>query len=134
MNCYNKSMHSFAARFLTRWVANSLGLWLAAELLGGRISFGGDIGVILMAGLMLAFLNMFIKPLLVILSLPALILTLGLFLIVVNGLLVYLVSLLYPPLHITSFGAAVIAALIVGFTNWLVTTILEVKKNENEHL
>ena len=74
---------------------------------------------------MLALVNMFIKPLLIILSLPAVILTLGLFLIVINGVSVWLVSKLYTPLHVGSFWAAMFAGIVIGLINYLVTAILE---------
>ncbi len=118
-------------RFLLRWLGSSLGLWFAAALLSSNISYGNSAGAIIGAGFILAVLNMLIKPVLVIFSLPAIILTLGLFLLVVNGLVVYLASVLYPPLHITSFWAAIVAGIIIGLVNYLVTAILEEKEHDD---
>jgi len=73
----------------------------------------------------LAIVNAIIKPLVVILSLPAILLTLGLFMIIINGLMVLLVSKLYSPLHVTNFFAAIVAGMVIGLVNYLVTTILE---------
>ena len=81
--------------------------------------------VVLIAGLILALVNMFIKPLLIFLSLPALLLTLGLFLLVVNGFTIMIVSWLYSALEITSFGWAIVAGIIVSLVNYLVTRALE---------
>ncbi len=82
-------------------------------------------GVIIIAGLVLAIINTFIKPIVVILSLPAILFSLGLFMIVVNGLMVYLASTLYSGLQISGFGTAMLAGLVIGLVNYLVTAILE---------
>lgn len=112
-------------RFLTRWLVSGLGLFIAAGLLSNSINYQNRIGVIVIAGLLLAIVNILIKPIVVILSLPAILFTLGLFMIVVNGLMVLLVSKLYTPLEITNFWAAVLAGMIIGLVNYLVTAILE---------
>jgi len=114
-------------RFLIRWFVCSLGLWIAAGLLGDGIRYDSRIGVIIMSGLLLAIINTVLKPIVVILSLPAILFTLGLFMIVINGLMVFLVSKLYDPLEISSFGVAVLAGMVIGLVNYLVTTILEDK-------
>lgn len=111
-----------------RWLVSSLGLWIAAGLLGNSISYQDRIGVILVAGLLLAIVNILIKPIVVILALPAILFTLGLFMVVVNGLMVLLVSKLYDPLEITNFWAAILAGMIIGLVNYLVSAILEERK------
>ena len=111
-------------RFLIRWSVCSLGLWIAAGLLSSSISYSSS-GVIVVAGLILAVINVIIKPIVVIFSLPAILLTLGLFMIVVNGFMVYLASKLYAPLHVKNFWAAIFAGMVIGLVNYLVTTILE---------
>lgn len=116
---------SFIYRFLVRWLVCSLGLWIAAGLLNGSVSYGSHISVVIIAGLLLAIINAELKPLLVLASLPAILLTLGLFMLVVNGLTVYIASKLYGPLQISSFGAAILTGLIIGLVNYLVTAILE---------
>lgn len=116
---------SFAYRFLLRWLVCSLGLWIAAGLLSSSVSYGNQIGVVIMAGLLLAALNSLIKPILVLASLPAILVTLGLFMVVINGLTVFLASKLYAPLHVTNFGAAIVTGIIIGLVNYLVTAILE---------
>lgn len=113
------------SRFLVRWFVCALGLWIAAGLLGDRIDYGSKLGVIIIAGLVLALVNTIIRPIVVVLSLPAILLTLGLFMLVVNGLMVLLVSWLYEPLHVTNFWAAMLAGIVIGLVNYLVTTILE---------
>jgi putative membrane protein len=103
----------------------SLGLWIAAGFLRGSIHYGDRISAIIIAGLVLALVNMIIKPVLVIFSLPAIVLTLGLFMVVINGLTVFLASKLYSQLEVTNFWAAIVAGIIIGLVNYLVTAILE---------
>lgn len=123
-------MNSAIVRFLLRWFVCSLGLWIAAGLLGdGRITYNSQVGVIVIAGLLLAVINTIIKPILVILSLPAILFTLGLFMIVINGLTVLLVSALYSPLQVKNFWAAMLAGVIIGLVNYLVTTILDSRQS-----
>ncbi|MCA1807568.1 MAG: phage holin family protein [Actinobacteria bacterium] len=113
-------------RFLIRWGISALGIWVAAALLGGeRIGYDSRIGVIVVAGLILALVNSLIKPVVVILSLPAILFSLGLFMIVVNGLMVLLVGFLYPSLEISSFTTAMLAGMVIGLVNYFVTTLLE---------
>lgn len=113
------------SRFLIRWFVCSLGLWVAAGLLGQRITYDSRILVIAISGIILAVINAVLKPIVVILSLPAILFSLGLFMIVINGLMVLLVSKIYPELHVRNFGVAILAGMIIGLINYLVTTILE---------
>lgn len=115
-------------KFLVRWLVCSLGLWIAAGFLSNSISYDSKLRVIIIAGLILAIINALLKPVLVILSLPALLVTLGLFMIIINGATVYIASKLYTPLHITNFWAAVFAGIVIGLVNYLVSTILAESK------
>ena len=101
---------SFIYRFLVRWLVCSLGLWISAAFLGSHITYNGSLGVIIWAGFFLAIINAILKPILVIFSLPAILLTLGLFMVIINGFTVYLVSHIYTSLQVTSF--------LVGSTCW----------------
>jgi putative membrane protein len=112
-------------RLLIRWLVCGLGIWIAAAILGNRVSYNNDVYVILIASLVLAIINIVLKPVIVILALPAVLLSLGLFMIIINGLMVFLASKLYTPLHVTNFGAAILAGMVIGLINYLVTTILE---------
>jgi len=115
-------------RFIIRWFVCSLGLWVAAGILGQRISYDSRFWVLIVAGALLSLVNTVIKPVIVILSLPAILFSLGLFMIVINGLMLILVSWAYKPLHVKGFGAAMLAGMVIGLVNYLVTTILEEKK------
>ena len=112
-------------RFLTRWLVCSLGLWIAANFLSSSITYDNKLRVIIVAGLVLAIINIVIKPILIIFSLPALLFTLGFFMIIINGATVFIASKLYSPLHVHNFWAAVFAGMVIGLVNYLVTAILE---------
>ncbi len=114
--------------FLTRWLVCSLGIWIAAGLLGSSITYDRELRVIVIAGLVLALINVFIKPILVIFSLPAILFSLGLFMIIINGLTVFIASKLYSSLHVTNFWAAVFAGMVIGLVNYLVTAIIEERR------
>jgi putative membrane protein len=114
--------------FLFRWFASSLGLWIAAGLLGhGNIDYQSRLRVIVISGLVLAAVNTLVKPIVVIISLPAILFSLGLFMIVINGVMVLVASELYEPLQVNNLGAAMLAGMIIGLVNYLVLTILEDK-------
>jgi len=113
-------------KFLVRWLVSSLGLWIAAAILGSdRMSVGGRWGAWIAAGFVLALINMLLKPLLIFLSFPALLLTLGLFMLVVNGFLILLASWIYHPLFVKNLSVAIVAGIILGLVNWLVTRVVE---------
>ncbi len=125
MQVNKKRSPGFIYRFALRWFVCSLGLWIAAGLLSNSVSYDNRLMVIIVAGFILAVINSIIKPILVLASLPAILITLGLFMVVINGLTVYLASKLYTPFHITNFWAAIVTGLIIGLVNYLVTAILE---------
>lgn len=117
---------SLLTHFLIRWGVSGLGLWVAASLLGpSRLSVDGSWGTLAVAGLILALVNMAIKPLLIILSFPAIIISLGLFMLVINGLLILIVSWLYEPVYVKNLWVAIVAGLILGLVNYLITRITE---------
>ena len=121
--------HGLIYRFLVRWLVCGLGLWIAAGILGSGIDYETT-GQIIIAGLILALINSIIRPIVVILSLPAILFTLGLFMIIINGFSVFLVSVFYDPLHISSFWVAILAGIIIGLVNYLVTAILENRERQ----
>jgi len=111
---------------LLRWAASSLGLWIAAAILGrGRLDVGDTLATIIIVGLVLALVNMAIKPILMIISFPAIIISLGLFMLVINGLTLLIASWLYNALYIKNFGVAVVAGVILAVVNLLVSKIVK---------
>lgn len=115
-----------ALKFAFRWLACVLGLWVAATVLGpDRLSVGDRWTTILFAGFFLALVNTALKPIIIFLSLPALLLSLGLFMLVVNGFLILIAGWLYSPLYVANFGVAVVAGIIVGIINFLISQSLK---------
>jgi putative membrane protein len=102
--------------FFIRVLIVAVGLWLAVRLVPG-ISINST-QTLLVAALVLGVINAIVRPLLVILTLPITIVTLGLFLLVINGALLYLVGSLVPGVRIASFMAAFLGAIIVSLTSW----------------
>jgi putative membrane protein len=119
-------LQHFVTRFVARWAVSSLGLWVASGLLGPtRLSVGNTVWTVLIAGFFLALVNMALKPILVILSFPAILLSLGLFMLIINGFLILLVHWIYGPLYVKNLWVAVVAGVIVGIVNFLVSKVLE---------
>ena len=108
--------------FLLRWVLNSIGIWVAVRLLGSADSV--SIGIYFWAGLIFSIVNSVLKPIIVILSLPAILLTLGLFTIVVNGLMVYISLKLVPGLELT-FASSILAGIIMSLVNYIVSSAVD---------
>lgn len=120
-------MKKQAFGFLLRWSGNTISLWAAS--LAGIVTLNGNILKFLIAGLLLALLNSLIKPLLVIFTLPLITYTMGLFLIIINGVIMVVLSWLYGPLSINSFWQALLAGTIVGLLNYIISFGLDKKDN-----
>ena len=115
--------------FLVRWVLNGFGLWLAVKLLGtgyDDVDVTAGFWGFILAGLIFSVANSLFKPLLMVVSLPAILFTLGLFTIVVNGVLVY-VSLAISPGISMSFGNSIVAGIILSLVNYIVSVAIEVR-------
>jgi putative membrane protein len=116
-------------RFVVTWFFNIVALWVAAELLDG-IGYGGDEWILVIAALVFSLANIFVKPLVILFTLPLVILTLGLALFFVNLFMLYLTSWVVDDFNVDSFGAAIVATIIV----WLVNTVLEAVFTRDERL
>lgn len=124
-------MKKNASIFVIRWVLNSLGLWVAVQLFGtGSNNFEVTVGVFgfLFAGLVFSIINAIIKPFLVILSLPAILVSLGLFMIVVNGFMVYISLLMAPGITMT-FGNSILAGIVLSLVNYIVSATSALKSD-----
>ncbi len=105
------------AGFILRLLIVALGLWLASELVPG-IEVKG-VGTLLGAALLLGIVNAVVRPLLVILTLPITVLTLGLFLLVINAATLGLVAWMFDNFTIAGFWPALFGAIVVSVTGWL---------------
>jgi putative membrane protein len=108
--------------FFVRLLITALGLWLADELLTG-IVFDSTRALIVSA-LLLGVVNAFIRPILLILTLPLTVLTLGFFILIVNGISLALVAALVPGFHLAGLFSATVGAIIVGLTSWAASAFI----------
>ncbi|MDB5427118.1 MAG: hypothetical protein JWR47_676 [Phenylobacterium sp.] len=111
------------AKFIVRVIFGALGLWVASRLLHGGITVR-DTTALILAAVLLGVVNAFVRPVVVILTLPLTIVTLGLFLLIVNAAMIGLVSLVVPGFHVHSLVAGVLAAIITGISSWIGGMIL----------
>lgn len=102
--------------FFLRLIITALGLWVADALLPGIVITGT--GALIVSALLLGIVNAVIRPILLILTLPLTVLTLGLFILIVNGISLGLVAWLVPGFHIAGLLSATLGAIIVGLTGW----------------
>jgi putative membrane protein len=104
-------------RFLQSWLINTVAVLVAAIILQGHIAYKSPADLIV-AALLLGILNAFVRPILMLLALPLLIFTLGLFTLVINALLLYFVGVLMGPhFQVDSFGFAFLGALIISIVS-----------------
>ena len=108
--------------FLLRAAISALGLWVASQLLDG-LHFTTP-SQLLLAAVLLGVVNAFVRPLAFVLTLPITVVTLGLFLLVLNAGMVALVAWMVPGFTISSFWTAVAAAIIVGLVSWAASGLI----------
>lgn len=109
-------------RFLLRAAFAALGLWLAAKFVPGIHVASWQTLVI--AALVLGLINAVVRPVVVFFTLPFTIITLGLFLLVVNGMMLGLTAMFFRGFEVHGFWAAVLGALVVSITSWIGSTIV----------
>jgi putative membrane protein len=103
--------------YIVRLMINAAGMWLAALIVPG-IAFSGP-GTLLFAALLWGIVNAFIRPIVVLLTLPLTIVTLGIFLLVVNAAMFALVAWMLPGFDVSGFFAALVGWLIVSVVSWV---------------
>ena len=108
--------------FLLRVLINTVAIYFAATIVPG-LSIDGVVPA-LGAGLVLGLINAVVRPILIVLTLPVTLLTLGLFLFVLNGLCLWLTARLVRGFVVSGFWSAVFGALIVSVVSWLPTTFV----------
>lgn len=113
-------------RFLLVWVLNAVALLIVAYLFPGvQVQ---DWMAAAVAALVLGLVNALVKPVLFILTLPVTVLTLGLFLLVLNALLFWGVASVVPGFHVTGFWAAMLGAILYSLIAWALSAILPDKQ------
>lgn len=111
-------------RLAITWVFNTIALFVATWLLSG-LSYGNDWWALLISGLVFTLVNFFLKPVLAILSIPFIIVTLGIFYFLINVLMLYLTHWIVPQFTIASFWWAALAAIIISAVNWILRKLVE---------
>lgn len=125
-------MNNKFAIFVVRWLFNSLGLWVAVRLFGtGYDSTQVSISIVgfLLAGLIFSIVNTILKPFIIILALPAILVTLGLFIIIVNGLMVW-ISLRFVPSITMTFFNSILTGIILSLVNYIVSASLVLRTSK----
>lgn len=117
---------------MIRWLLNSLGLWLAVKLFGtGYTETPQGMAVFLFAGFIFSIVNTMLRPIVVIFSLPALLITLGLFMLVVNGFMVYISLKLAPGVSMT-FAHSILTGVVISLVNYIVSNVIDLDKRSSE--
>ena len=105
-------------RFLIHWLVIAVALWVTAYIIPGvEVSSWTALAI---AAVVLGFVNAIVRPIFVILTLPITVLTLGLFYLVINGFTFLLVSKVVPGFSVSSFGWAILGALVVSLVSWFI--------------
>ena len=106
-----------------RWAITAFAVFVAAPIVG--IDYCQSLGCLLGAALLLGIVNAFIRPILLILSAPLILLTLGLFILVVNALMLLFVGEIVPCFRIPGFWSAVFGAIIISIVSWLLSAFFK---------
>jgi putative membrane protein len=105
-------------------IANALALFITTIFPGPPgITFHGNVGTLLVAGAILGLFNAIVKPLAVLISLPFLILTLGLFYFILNGILLWIASFILPGYAVSGIIPGIVGALVITVVNWALAAL-----------
>jgi putative membrane protein len=109
-------------RFLLKWFVTTISIFIVANVFG--LIYIENLGVLILAALLLGILNAFVRPMLLILTLPINIVSLGLFTLVINGFLLYVVAGLVSGFEVTSFWKALLAATLISIVNAMINILI----------
>ncbi|MGK2896804.1 MAG: phage holin family protein [Candidatus Saccharimonadales bacterium] len=113
--------------FLVRWLLNTFGIWVTIRLFGTGLQpseIDAGFGAYFIAGLIFSIVNTILRPIVVILSLPAILLTLGLFTFIINGLMVYISLELTPGIQMT-FWYSVLTGIVLSLINYIMSSLMD---------
>ena len=105
--------------FLIRAVVVGIGLWIASQIVAGVEIHSTQ--TLIAAALLLGIVNAFVRPILIVLTFPITLVTLGFFLLVINGLMIELVASFLKGFVVTGFWPAFFAAIVVSLTSWVMS-------------
>lgn len=106
--------------FIIRLIINMAAILIIAYLFPGLI-WVDSFWAALVTAFFLGVVNAVIRPILVLLTLPLTVLTLGVFLLIINGLMLWLVSLLVSGFHVNGFWGAVLGAILISLVSWILS-------------
>lgn len=112
-------------RILFSWLVNFVGLWVSAQLFVGHIQYDDRTAVLIIAALVFGIVNALIRPLVVLLSLPAIVLTLGIFTLFVNAGMLFVTSFFYPTFQIERWTTAIGTVIIIWLVNYLFSSFIK---------
>ena len=110
-------------KLLVRWVSNVVALFVAAWILFG-VSYGDQWWTLFIAAAVFTLVNAWVKPVLAVLSIPFIVVTLGLFYFLINVLMLYVTDWIVPDFEIRTFWWGVLAAIIVSIVNGLLNLVM----------
>ena len=111
-------------RLILHVLGNAFALWVTQALVPG-ITFRGSLVTLIIAGAVWGLFNLIVRPIAMILSIPLLILTLGLFYFVLNGILLWAASFFLPGYHVAGLIPGILGALVMTVVNWAVHALVK---------
>lgn len=112
---------------LARWAVTVIAVFIAAKLVPG-ITYNDWVGLAVFA-LVLGLVNAVVKPIVILLALPAVILTLGLAVLVINAVMFLLAAALVPGFHVNGFLTALLGSLVVSIVSWAISALFPEQRN-----
>lgn len=111
-------------RALAQIALNGIGIYIVAKVVPG-VEYQGDLLYLLLTGLVIGLLNLLVKPLVTFLSLPLIVLSLGLFFLLINGFMLYVAAFILDGLTVDGCWPAILGGLVLALFNWLVRALTE---------
>ena len=105
--------------FVFRWALTAFAVFVAAPIVG--LDYGGSLTCLLGASLLLGIINAFVRPILLLLSFPLILVTLGIFILIINALMLKFVSEIVVCFKVPGFWSAIFGALIISFVSWILS-------------
>ena len=115
------------------WASNLLAIWVTSLIFDG-VTYDDKVWVLAVAGLVLFLANAIIRPIVIILTLPAVILTLGILLLFINAFTLWITDKLVPPFEVSGFWTYLGSVIIIWLVNWMVYAIFRPDRNERREL
>ena len=113
------------------WASNVLGIWVTSLIFDG-VTYGDKVWVLVIAGLVLFLANAIIRPIVIILTLPAVILTLGILLLFINAFTLWIADKIVPPFEVSGFWTYLGSVIIIWLVNMIVYGIFRPENRETK--